>query len=225
MEIGSSNVSPAEKVVRITTLGRFVLEVNGQAVQFGRKAPTRLLDFLKVLITAGPRGISKSKLVDLLWTEAEGDAGQETLRKSLQRLRRLLGGQNAICVIRGALSLNPEVCWIDAWALERASEQIENRIEVKGEDKVGTEEERQAAWLRTAQEAMALYRGPFLADEEDTDWIEGTRDRLRRRYLTIVRWLSEHWQRLGESEKSIACLDGTQGFSTLQKKLDQVHGF
>ncbi|MCK7497369.1 MAG: hypothetical protein MZW92_46165 [Comamonadaceae bacterium] len=58
-------------------------------------------------------------LAELLWPEADGDAAQRAFDTTLHRLRKLLGHERAVVLSEGRLSLNPTVCWVDAWTLER----------------------------------------------------------------------------------------------------------
>ena len=61
---------------------------------------------------------AKNRSRDLLWPESEGDTAHIGFKTLLSRLRQLLGVKDAIEFQGGKASLNPETCWVDAWAFE-----------------------------------------------------------------------------------------------------------
>ena len=154
--------------VRIFTLGRFDLQIDGKPAAFSRKAPRRLLEVLKALIAFGGEDVDERKLADALWSEGDGDNGIHALRVSLTRLRKLLGGADAIQVADGKVSLGPARCWVDALAFERAtSEPASSRLD-------------------TLERACDLYRGAFLGNDAEHPWLLPTRERLRTRFVVKI---------------------------------------
>jgi two-component SAPR family response regulator len=69
--------------------------------------------------------IALDRVQDLLWPDAEGDAGRNALENALHRLRKMLGGEDRVLLKNGTLLLNPERCWVDVKALERLLGEIE----------------------------------------------------------------------------------------------------
>ncbi len=168
--------------VKIYTLGRFTLVCHGRPLQFSGKAQKRPLDLLKVLIALGGRGIAITRIADILWPEAEGDHGRETLKVTLKRLRRLLPDAQVVELSAGQLTLNPECCWVDIWAFERGLGQYDDDDHL--------------------EKTLALYHAPFLAQEaEDPAWVLATRQRLQHKFLQASLTLGHrretagHWQR------------------------------
>jgi len=154
--------------VHIFTLGRFDLLINGVLLQFEGRGPRRPLELLAALIAAGPRGSSVGALADQLWPEAEGFDAYRALITTLHRLRRLLVHRHAIHFGAGRLRIDPTVCCVDAWKFEQALSAVRNRAELVS--------------------ALALYRGPFLADDESA-WALGTRARLEQAVARVTRRL------------------------------------
>jgi len=167
--------------IRIYTLGRFGLLVNGRAVNQNDKSIKKPRELLRVLIAFGGREVNDSRIEDALWPDADGDAAHRSLVTNLQRLRKLLGIDNAIQYSDGRLTLDAHYCWVDAWAFERSltatdSEQLE--------------------------QILSLYKGNFLQGEGEPWWLLSTRERLRSKYLQnlekLGQYLADHdqWQGL-----------------------------
>lgn len=72
-------------------------------------------------------------------------------------------------------------------------------------------QQRHKSALRTPhsalESALALYRGHFLAEEEDKPWAVSYRERLRNKFLQAVNILGELHEQSGETLKAIACYE------------------
>jgi hypothetical protein len=154
--------------VRIRALGRFEVSVDGAPLPRSRKAPKRLLLVLKTLVALGADGVPEDRLADLLWPDHDGDVARSLLFNSLFRLRRLLGLPEAIEVQDGRVTLNPELVWIDTRSFEHWADR-------------GL-----AGDMAATGQALALWRGPLLADEPDLAGAHGPRERLRGRFLRLA---------------------------------------
>jgi predicted CxxxxCH...CXXCH cytochrome family protein len=82
--------------IKILTLGRFEVLLDGEPVRFARKVQRKPLALLKALIAFGGRGVREELVMDALWPDAEGDAARVALASALHRLRGLLGRGQAI---------------------------------------------------------------------------------------------------------------------------------
>ncbi|MBI5198376.1 MAG: hypothetical protein HZA19_07185 [Nitrospirae bacterium] len=160
--------------VKIYTLGRFSLLLNGNLVRFTGKTPQKPLSLLKALIILGGRQIREGRLNDLLWPDAEGDNAHKAFSVTLTRLRQRLGLDPAILLSNGSVSLDPARCWVDIWAFERLLTKA-------------------ASKPSELEKAMQLYKGPLLPGENDP-WVIAVRDRLRTRFLTCVHTLTRHYR-------------------------------
>jgi LuxR family maltose regulon positive regulatory protein len=184
--------------VKIYTFGRFEVYVNGQPLPRTRKAPYRVLQMLQVIIALGGQEVSMSRLIDVLWPNAEGDTGQETFNKTLQRLRRLLSHDNVIQVKEGKVSLNRQVCWVDTTAFQTL---------LNGTDDSKHRQSQTDARIQRYEKAVVLYRGPFLGREDSYEWIEHCRERLRHQFVRSVQHVSD-WKKAGGQENAaVACLE------------------
>jgi TolB-like protein/DNA-binding SARP family transcriptional activator len=156
----------------------------------GAATQPRRLALLAMIARAGDRGITRDKLLALLWPDAEIEQGRRALNQALYALRRDLGADE-LFVGMHELRLNPDVAACDVLQFESA--------------------------LRAGrfEDAAAHYGGPFLdgfrlagapeferwADEERAELahrLEGVLERLARTAaqrdepLEAVRW----WRRL-----------------------------
>ncbi len=175
--------------VRVQTLGRFEITLDGRPLSYGSKAPVKILSLLKALVSFGPGGVSEGRLADLLWPDAEGDSAHQALATSLHRLRLLLGNEEAVRVRDGRVRLDDRCCWVDACAFETLLERATPRR--------GSGDEN----LEALEQALALYTGPFLGDATEP-WVVSCRERLRSKYLRAVRRLGERHEAAPADEPS-----------------------
>jgi len=178
--------------VRVHTLGRFELEVNGAPVSFTGKGQLRPLELLCGLIVFGDEEVEEERLAAALWPGSDGDAAHRAFATNLHRLRKLIGHDDALALRQGRLSLNPRLCWVDAVAFERL---------VAGVERLACGEGVAAAEVTRIAQGIDLYRGPFLGAVEGV-WVIGPRERLRTRYLESVFALGCYHEAAGAWEEA-----------------------
>lgn len=179
--------------IKIYTLGRFEIHLDGKPLPPRRKAPYRVLNLLKAMVAMGGHDIPTSRLIDALWPDTEGDIGQETFNKTLQRLRHLLVQEQVVQVRDGKASLNPSLCWVDALVVEKllSSDGMDNGRPMSD-----------TAWVSPWERATALYRGQFLGDDDGVGWAELRRGRLHDRVVEAGQRLIDHWNHKGDAIKA-----------------------
>jgi LuxR family maltose regulon positive regulatory protein len=180
--------------VEIRVLGPLRVRRDGNDLRLVGKAPQRPLQLLRALLALGGRQVPAQRLIDALWPEAEGDAGQEALDTNLLRLRRLLGHADALVVEHGQVTLDEGHCWVDVWSVGRCLDRIERLLERVTEP---------ALLARLGSELLRLYGGPFLADT-DQEWAIAPRERLRRRVLHAAEEIGRARERRGDPEGALA---------------------
>jgi ATP/maltotriose-dependent transcriptional regulator MalT/DNA-binding SARP family transcriptional activator len=173
--------------VKIYTLGRFSLLIDGQPLQFGGKAQQKPLELLKALIALGGREVSKDRLMNILWPDTDGDKAARALDTTLHRFRKLVGYEQAIQVRERKLLLNARFCWVDIWAMERLLGQTQALL---GQPFRDFEQE-----VKLKQQLISLYKGGFLSDDDEPACIVGYRERLNNRYLNTLCLLGSHWEK------------------------------
>jgi LuxR family maltose regulon positive regulatory protein len=167
--------------IKIYTLGSFTVLRDEMPLQLTGKPQVKPLELLKALIATGGREAHAANLAELLWPDAEGDAGFHAFETTLHRLRKLFGNYEALNMVDGKLSLNPQLCWVDMWAFER---ELASAGCFPGTDRAGV----------NSLVINRLYRGHFLTHEPQRPWMLPCRERLRTKFTRHVRSLGEHWQ-------------------------------
>jgi LuxR family transcriptional regulator, maltose regulon positive regulatory protein len=153
---GSRTLAHRSRIV-IYCLGRFDLLINGAPLRFKGRAPLRALELLGALVAAGDGGASVGRLSDQLWPDADGFDAYRAFTTTLHRLRRLLNCPDAVRLSAGRLSLDPQLCTVDAWDFERAL--------------------RGAVDAEAIEAVLDTYAGAFLGDDPNP-WALAMRERL-----------------------------------------------
>jgi DNA-binding SARP family transcriptional activator len=106
-------------VLRLRTLGGvYVATEHGEPLT-GAASQRRVLALLAVLAVTGDRGISREKLLALLWPEADEERARHSLTQALYSARRALGVDD-LFVVGADVRLNPERLRSDVQDLEDA---------------------------------------------------------------------------------------------------------
>jgi ATP/maltotriose-dependent transcriptional regulator MalT len=176
---------------RVQTLGGFRLLRNNAPLSSSGKAQRRPLELLKVLIACGGEQVSESRVTDALWPRIEGDSAHRSFTSALHRLRKLLGEDRAVVLREGRLTLDRRYFWIDSWAFEQLTAELESTADPARVEKLT---ERLLAW----------YRGPFMADEADASWCIQPRERMRHRFSRAVAGVCRYWESRGEAGRAEA---------------------
>lgn len=195
--------------VRVYTLGRFAVQLDGKALEFSGKAQRKPLELLMALVAFGGREVSEQRLTEALWPQAEGDAAHQACAAALHRLRRLLACDEAITLARNHFSLDPRYVWVDVWAFER---NLVPRLALRAADP------RNAQAL---ERALALYQGPFLAEHAEASWALPLRERLHARFVRQVGERGRALLAAGEHSAAVAVLEKGLSVDPLAEDLYQ----
>ncbi len=162
-------------MLRLRTFGGLALtDTAGTPVP----TPRLRLALLAVLAAAGPRGISRDKVLGQLWSDRPEQKARHALDQLLYSIRR----EAAANPVRGPdpLGLNGDVVATDLWEWEAAI--------ARGD----------------AGAAVALYRGPFLdgfylgESVGFEEWVETERARLAGEYMRALYQLAKDAQASGQ---------------------------
>ena len=150
--------------MRLRTFGGLWIEATG--AQPPPEPRKRWLALLAILAASGPKGISRDRLLGILWADADEERGRHALSQTLYSLRRELGGEP---VVGGTeLRLSPLILTSD----------------------VGDAQAALAAGDR--RKALSLYGAPFLegfyleAAPEFERWVEEQRQRLNSQMIAAA---------------------------------------
>jgi DNA-binding SARP family transcriptional activator len=171
--------------IRVLTLGRFQIELDGERLAFAGKVAKKPLELLQFIIASGGADVSAATMMFALWRELEGDKARSAFNVALHRLRKLLGNDDAVVLELGRVSLNPKLVWVDCLAFELL-------VDGAGATPAAT---LAPAAARGAQRAVAMYGGHFLHETEDEPWQMVCRSRLASKFKRTVTLLA----RVGEA--------------------------
>lgn len=177
---------------RVLTLGRFRVEVKNAPLRFGRKAQRKPLDLLKVLIAYGGEGVCAEQIAEDLWPDADGDDALAALRTTVSRLRKLIGARAVLGEGRG-LTLNSEVCWVDALALGRQLAEFRR----------GRHDGCDGEMLTGLEDALSLYRGDFLPGECSLPPVLTARAKLHSLFLRQLGELGRCCEQAGQIARAL----------------------
>ena len=175
--------------VRLRCLGEQLATRGGRELALPPGRPTVAL---MAVVAAGGR-MPAEQLIDLLWPDADLEAGRGRLRNVLSRLKAvavdLLQRQGDI------IRLGPEV-EVDMTLFEAEARQAMALARA--------EPDRAAA---IARNAAGRYRGPALPDERYEDWAVSARERTRSLYLRLLDLLAADAERHEQVDEAIRLLE------------------
>lgn len=177
--------------IKLFTLGRFGIELDGKPLRFVGKVQKKPLELLMALVSFGGREVSEAHLCEALWEDAEADAAHTACAMALHRLRKLLGDEDAVLLSDNRLSLNPGKFWVDAWAFER----------------VATRMGRGSPTESDVQQGLDLYQGTFLDEAASAPWALAAREKLRAKFLRFATQASRFWLQEGRHEEALRLID------------------
>jgi adenylate cyclase len=196
-KVDAQPAATREWPVKIHTLGRFAVQIHGNALQFSRKTQKKPLDMLRVLVAHGGVRVEATAIIEQLWPGAEGDAGKMSFDSNLHRLRKLIGVDDVLLMSEGTLSLDMAKCWLDTIALDDVVTRIERSAHVSS----GNAAEGPSPFMK---ELLQLYAGHFLDTETQEAWAVAARDRLKAKFVRAVAVIGGSLENRREWEPAIA---------------------
>lgn len=167
---------------------------------------------LRVLLTrlaldAG-RPVPADRLVHAVWDEDEPGGAANALQSLVSRLRRMLGTHRIRSGPAGyTLAVEPDA--VDVHRFERAA--ADGRTFLAAGDLVAAD--------RHLSTALALWRGPALADAAGAGWAVGPTARLEEMRLTAVEDRIDARLRLGRAHEAVAELEQLAAEHPLRERL------
>ena len=183
--------------IRIITLGRFGIEVNGSELVVKGKVARKPLELLQFIIASSGSDVSTATATYVLWRELDGDKAKGALNAALHRLRKLLGRDDAVLLELGRLSLNARWVWVDCLAFEHLVDSVA----------ATSASTPPAAAAKAARHAQALYGGAFLHDTEDEAWQLVYRTRLASKFKRMLALLVQQAIASGDGRTARALLE------------------
>jgi len=191
-------------MLQLHTLGGvYVSQADGTRVG-GAAAQRRSLALLSVLAAHGVSGVSRDRLLALLWPDGDPDRVRHALTQSLYHIRRALNCDDLFVVAGSSLSLNPERIDADVDRLLRFEQTGDHRA------------------------VADTYRGAFLegfvlpASLEFDQWMTVERSRFHHVATRAIERLASDAERRGEASaaadayKRLVALDPLSGSATMR---------
>jgi len=181
---GGPPPSTETPVLRVRTLGEFAVWRDQVVVPTQPWQQRKAGALFKCLLSAPGARLHRERAIELLWPDAEAEAGAKQLRLTLHRLRGALAGPDSkemyvraegdLLAICPAGLEAPPPDWLDAEAFERASDQA-----LASDDP------------SMCRAALALYGGDYLPNDLYDEWAAGRREALRLRHLAVLLRLAD----------------------------------
>jgi ATP/maltotriose-dependent transcriptional regulator MalT/DNA-binding SARP family transcriptional activator len=159
--------------IKIYTLGGLKIISSGKPLRLSKKHPKKPLEFLKLLICQNGRKLSRDVFIDQLWPDTDGDRSVQNFDTTLHRLRKFLGFTQSVLLENSRLTLNPTVCWVDAWHFESIIRQAESESTPKACEKLLTR-------------ALGIYSGPFDGIGDPQSMIFGYAESLKGKWINAI---------------------------------------
>jgi len=182
---------------RIFLLGRFGVEVQGNAIPASSWRKRRPIEVLAALALAPGHLLHREELIDRLWPDKDLDAGANNLHRALHDLRRVTGVELAT-LDRGVARLS-ETAWVDVDAFEQAAS---------------------SSTKDALTQAVELYQGTLLPDDPYSDALAARREGLRQRFIDAgLRLANAH----DEGGAPDACIDVLRRVLAQDATLEPAH--
>ncbi|MBI4216626.1 MAG: GAF domain-containing protein [Chloroflexi bacterium] len=187
--------------LEVHCLGQFQLYRQGTLVTPDVFARRGALTLLKILLIHLGRRVPRDTLVELLWPEADPQAGANRLHVMVHTLRQVIEpSQRAqplvyICRDGDSYYFNPDAPYYLDVEEFRELVSLGERWE-RGGDSVRA--------IEAYEAAAASYRGDLLEDEPYAEWCFGEREHLRLTNLDILQRLGALHAEQGALDRSIA---------------------
>ena len=169
--------------LRINVLGGLNVEREGMPVA-GAAAQPRRVAILALLARADNRGVTRARLMSLLWPDVDEDRARRSLTQAIYALRHDLGDEEAILGIQD-LRLD----------FDRVSTDVRDLTLARSRDAL--------------EEAAAAYRGPFLdgfhvqGAEEFDRWADTERRVLEAEYMGVLEQLALRAESRGDTAAAV----------------------
>jgi DNA-binding SARP family transcriptional activator/TolB-like protein len=187
-------------VIRVHTLGGLSVRGDDGNSLSGAVSQPRRIAILALLARAGERGMSRERILALLWPDADDERGPRALTQALYALRKDLGAEEAIV---GAKELRFDPALVNSDVAEFTS------AVARGDD------------LR----AVALYQGPFLdgfhlpAADAFARWVDQERATLAQEQVRTLESLARNAFARGNAAESVTWWRKLAGLEPLNARV------
>jgi predicted ATPase/DNA-binding SARP family transcriptional activator len=188
----------AGMILRVSTLGGLEIDCDGVAVAWPYARPRELF----VYLLCHPEGRTREQIGVVFWPESSAAQVKNNFHVTMHHLRRSVGRGDCVLLHGERYRINPELnVWLDVTHFEAGITEALRRVR-RGETPVDA-----------LSEAVALYRGDFLAGTGAGDWHLDVHDRMQRLAVdglaALGRMLAEReaWQEAAQAYERLLRMD------------------
>jgi predicted ATPase/DNA-binding SARP family transcriptional activator len=194
----------------VSILGPLEIRVDGAPVALGG---ARLRTLMSRLALDPGRAVTIGALVDALWADEPPEGAANALQSLISRVRKVLGDPALLAAAPGGyrLAIAPES--VDAVRFESLSRS--GREALRADDP--------SAARATLREALALWRGPALADVADAAFAVAPAARLDELRLAALTDRLDAELRLGQAAEALAELEALGAEHPLRENVAALH--
>ncbi len=173
--------------IRIELLGAFRVRLPAGTVESGDWPTRRSAQLVALLALADGHRLTREQVIEALWPDLDPAAGAANVRKAAHHARQALRSPDAVVLRGGDVRLLPgRTVRTDVAAFEAQAREALSLPEP-------------ATATTACAAAAASYAGELLPDARYEEWAAGERDRLRRRYVELLR-RGRRWEQLVDEE-------------------------
>lgn len=191
--------------VKVYALRPFAVVVDGKPLVFEGRARLKPLSLLQYLACVEGGPVAVSRVIDALWPLEDPQAARRVFDVNVGRLRQLLGSPAAVNVSQGRIQLDPAWVWLDTRALGEVARGPGSPADV-------------------GRRALALYRAPLLASEDDHGWMLPARARASSWFVGAIERAARGLVAAGDRPAARSCVeramlvDGNERLARLERE-------
>lgn len=188
--------------LRIQTLGQFRIWRDDQPIEVWEQPQVEMI--IKLLLARRARGgyaVAADELITRLWPDASEESGRKKLLPLISLARHALEPhltpRDSSFILRSANGYFFDLSGKVAWDL----------IELRDHWHQGQEWGRERKWekaIDALKKGRSLYRGDFLAEEQNADWILDIRRQIAAEFCDLLIHLADAYAALGQYPQAIA---------------------
>jgi two-component SAPR family response regulator len=196
--------SPQNMNIKISCFGRFNVTAGANTIRFRTDKAAELLAFL---IDSRGNTVSRSKIIDSLWGDFEGDRALIHFNTTLYYVKKAFHSCNVPISIqydRGSYLLNTngfDCDYVKFWKFFETTEFP------------GWED------IKSMEETARLYVGEYLSGWE-SEWVVVKRLQTEERYIALLHSLAEYYKSIGIYRKSVKWLNEALLYQPLSRSLN-----
>ena len=188
--------------LEIRLLGPVEIKFEDKLLKISRRMERAILYILAV----EHRPISRTKLIDLLWPDADQSDPRASLRTALSRLRNELPDPDMIGTDLDQVFLDFDRCFLDVKAFEDNYQQLKHLLSPYQNNRTLP-----ASIVNRIQRALDLWRGDTILLGDNLEkyhaieiWRQSTNNKLNHKRKFLMKRMADHYRISGQDESALS---------------------